>query len=259
MTIHTALVAEQSPVLRNLVTGPMKEAQAGKTTWEDLDEGTFARFAQFVYTGDYPPAPWEVVVVEPPEPEPPVRDEENEFASSAEPPNWPADPVEMPWGFEISNKVSTKGKKGKRGYEPRSTFHQRVYPLPNFSKNMTDLCKPRPNESANENYTPVFLGHARLYVFAEKYGIEELKALTLHKLHSSLCVFSLYQERYKDVLELLKYTYDNTPSRSPLDGLRELVSQYISCEGKQVTTSEQCLSLVEEGGPLARDLFLMMQ
>ncbi len=53
MTIHTALVAEQSSTLRNLVVSFMKEAQTGTAVWENTDEGTFARFAQFVYTEDY--------------------------------------------------------------------------------------------------------------------------------------------------------------------------------------------------------------
>jgi hypothetical protein len=61
MTIHTALVAEQSPTLRNLVVGFMEEAQTGTAVWEDTDEGTFARFAQFVYTGDYTQPPCNVV------------------------------------------------------------------------------------------------------------------------------------------------------------------------------------------------------
>lgn len=50
MTIHTILTAEQSSALRTLVSGSMKEAQAGTVNWEDVDEETLARWAQFVYT-----------------------------------------------------------------------------------------------------------------------------------------------------------------------------------------------------------------
>jgi len=55
LTVHTALVAEQSLALRALVSGFLEEAQTGSATWEEVDEDTFARFAQFAYTGDYPP------------------------------------------------------------------------------------------------------------------------------------------------------------------------------------------------------------
>ena len=36
------------------------------------------------------------------------------------------------------------------------------------------MCKPRPNQCSTEDYTPVLLDHARLDVFAEKYGIKDL-------------------------------------------------------------------------------------
>ncbi len=55
MTIHASLVAEQSPALRSLLSGCMEEAQTGTVIWEEVDENTFARFTQFMYTGDYSP------------------------------------------------------------------------------------------------------------------------------------------------------------------------------------------------------------
>jgi hypothetical protein len=55
MSIHTSLVAAQSPALKALVSGQMEEAQSGTATWEDLEPETFALFAQYIYTGDYPP------------------------------------------------------------------------------------------------------------------------------------------------------------------------------------------------------------
>ncbi len=53
MTIHIALVAEQFSILRNLIVSFMKEAQTETAVWKNTDEGTFARFAQFVYTENY--------------------------------------------------------------------------------------------------------------------------------------------------------------------------------------------------------------
>lgn len=45
--------------------------------------------------------------------------------------------------------------------------------------------------------------------------IEPLKALVLHKPHSTLIGFRLYAERVRDVIELAKYVYNNdhTPDR----------------------------------------------
>ena len=74
----------------------------------------------------------------------------------------------------------------------------------------------------------------------------------------TLCKFSLYEARYGDVVELVRYTYKNTPSRTPRDSLRELVTYYVAYEAKQVAGSEQGLDLVEEIGSFARDLLSMV-
>ncbi|MCJ1336985.1 hypothetical protein MMC09_002263 [Bachmanniomyces sp. S44760] len=68
MTIHTAVVAEQSTALRKLVEGSMKETQDGTATWDDVDEDIFALFAQFAYTGDYNPLSCNLIEANPPIP-----------------------------------------------------------------------------------------------------------------------------------------------------------------------------------------------
>ncbi len=52
-TIHSALVAAQSPSLDALVNGHMKEASEQCVKWDETDEHTFVCFSQFAYTGDY--------------------------------------------------------------------------------------------------------------------------------------------------------------------------------------------------------------
>lgn len=139
----------------------------------------------------------------------------------------------------------------------RIPFHDLVYPIPSLSE-FVDMCKIRPNESSAEDYTPIFVGHARLYVFAEKWDIRPLKALVLHKLHATLREYKPYEAHYRDVVELIKYTYERTPCRKCIDGLRELVTRYVAQEQMQIARSEPCLGLFEDGGPFARDLLSMM-
>lgn len=95
-------------------------------------------------------------------------------------------------------------------------------------------------------------------MFAEKWGIRPLKALVLHKLHVTLCEYKPYEARYSDIIELIRYTYEYTPCRKRTDPLRELVTQYVAHEQTQIAGSEPCLSLVEDGGPFARDLLSMV-
>ena len=251
MTIHTSLVADQSAALHSLVSGFMKEAQTGTVIWEDVDEDTFVRFAQYMYTGDYPPPPYDIK-----ENSPAVKDDNaniEEAIALAE----PAQDTSIEFGFVPSFATNKKEKKKRPQVAERIKFHDLVYKVPHLS-NFEDICKIRPNESSVEDYTPVFLGHAQLYVFAEKWDIKPLKALVLHKLHATLCKYKPYEARYGDIIELIRYTYEHTPCRKRMDPLRELVTQYVAHEQTQIAGSEPCLALIENGGPFARDLVSIM-
>ena len=118
-------------------------------------------------------------------------------------------------------------------------------------------CQVRQNSSPTEDYTTVLLGHAQLYVFAEKWGIEALKTLTLHKLHKTLASFTLYAARRPDIVELLRYTYsdEHTLDRvSAVDNLRSLVILYTACEAGTLIHCPDFLLLIGEGGQLAQEL-----
>ena len=288
MMIHTALVAAQSAALQSLVNGSMKEAQTGSVQWEGVDMETFTAFAEYIYTGEY--TPLSHVEAETPQ-EAWVEDEKStrnisnftstsEMLCSTEPLSeyW-VDSLQMAIPEQVAEQpdevLATSlrfvkrsiAKKYKTKYQepvpqpqiqalriqaPR--FQDLKYPLPPDSLRHTAASQPRPNTSATEIYTPVFLGHASLYVFADKWGMEPFKAVVLYKLHKTLCTYTRYEARYGDIIELAEYTYDNTSSRSQRDPLRELVIQYVADEPKEIASSEQCMELVEKGGAFAKDL-----
>lgn len=89
----------------------------------------------------------------------------------------------------------------------------REYPTPRSLEAMRQTCKQVPNAHPNKNFLPVFLGHAKLYMFADMYDVDPLKALALNKLHQILLTFKLYARRVGDVVELVGYSYENTPSK----------------------------------------------
>ncbi|MCJ1418898.1 hypothetical protein MMC32_005249 [Xylographa parallela] len=248
----------------------MEEAKSREVPWEDVDEDTFARFAQFVYTGDYVPAAH--VSLDPEVPATAERKNDTYERPEVESPP-PQTTIDYAYEDTFDQDVcygsrfgSTKSKKDKKRNmdmsKPESVkrrpFFDRNYPLPASLTCCKERCKARANTSASEDYTPVFLGHTHLYAFADKYGIESLKLLVLNKLHETLRLFTPYEARYGDILELLRDTYDRTPTRPQLDPLRELVTQYVAFEAKEVINTEQCLSLVNGGGELARDLYAML-
>ena len=69
---------------------------------------------------------------------------------------------------------------------------------------------PRANFSPSEDYTEVFLSHARVYVFAEKYDIQPLKRLALKVLHETLSVFFMWPGCVDDIVPLFGFAYNET-------------------------------------------------
>jgi hypothetical protein len=263
----------------------MAEAQSGKTVLDDVSEDTFISFCQFAYTGDYSTP----VFVHAPKPEsrdtsslgssmgsPPTAIETVasaiETADGPEPFPPPADgPMEVAvvelveadiddWDF--APKKSKKSKKNhSKSFLFRREFEERVYDISTVRSTSKALCDIRDNQSAEEDYSPVFLGHARLYVFADKWHINELKALTLHKLHNTLNKFTLYEARRGDIVNLVEFAYsnDNTPdSDHDVDDLRALITHYITCEMESLVESPEFLSFLDQPGQFSRDLIRMM-
>lgn len=93
------------------------------------------------------------------------------------------------------------------------------------------ILRPRPNASSSEDYTEVFLSHARVYVFAEKFDIQPLKRLALKILHETLIIFSLHPQRVNDIVALIEFVYNETcvpvkGSEPMRDMLKHLMSVY---------------------------------
>lgn len=183
---------------------------------------------------------------------------------------------ELPYGSFQRSVISSRDRK-RKGKTAKSDEYglDLVEPIPSVRKSkkceLWDRFKDRAytisvpvfharkNRESCEDYTEVFLCHARLYVFAEKYDIWSLKQLSLHKLQRTLIGFTLYEERVRDVVELMRYSYLNTADRSEsVDELRTLVVHYGACVVEHLARSPQFQLLLEEVGQLARDLVAQM-
>lgn len=117
----------------------------------------------------------------------------------------------------------------------------------------------RPNEESCEDYTDVFLAHAQLYVFADRYDVEGLQRLSLSKLHDTLVKFNLYSERVADVVTLLKYTYQHTSNRTEqIDELRSLVIGYVCCRSDKLLSIEAFRNELNVQNPASLDLIDQM-
>lgn len=113
--------------------------------------------------------------------------------------------------------------------------------------------QPRDNNDEREDYTDVFLCHARLYKFSDRYVCKKLMDLTLQKLRLTLSKYKVYTERVSDIVELIRYTYAHTLDEGQ-DALRALVLDFAVCYFQDLVKYPPFLELLGEGGFLATDL-----
>ncbi|KAJ9603940.1 hypothetical protein H2200_011462 [Cladophialophora chaetospira] len=285
--IHASLAAQQSTTLATLIEGGMVESEREYAAIEDVDEDTFIRFIQFAYTGDYAVAET-VVVLSPadiatdyeaknggddpslePVPEFPNIAEVVEEPVPEAPPEEPA--VDFGWGNFGSTTHRNKSRKTKRSAWAVDRVEEPVVAEnPDFRSKgerlwdefkakaqvkYADVWQPSVNSDPCEDYTPVFLCHAKLYMFSDKYSIEPLLELVLQKLRLNLSKFELHSERVADIVELMKYVYEHTTDyENAIDRLRNLVTDYVVCHIEKVMALGDFMKLLQENGDVAKDL-----
>lgn len=284
--IHSSVIAEQSEILNNLINGAMIEAQVGRVVWEDLNVNTFVRFIQFAYLGDYP-APASRPMTKPTQFAAPATPLFTFFSSNPPTipaPTIPSNPPTIPAPTISSNPPAINTltspldssrmrrtslddliqlSKTKQENTPTKTkgersFRDMDYPARIPATKFLKSCRPRFNQPS-EDFTPVFIAHAELYVFAEKYQISILKQNTLHKLHKTLAIYRINPDDISAIIELIRYTFsdENTLElENHVDDLRELVTAYVNSEIKIIGNCEQFLVLLEEGGAFVKKVWL---
>jgi hypothetical protein len=179
--------------------------------WSYVELQDFVRFCQFAYTGDYISASpvWESFDLDTGkslaathndtmngfEPLSAKEPDEHKFSEDSE------DDQCSETQLTGENKINRGAERwdvtpGGIGKSKTATLHKafkgKVYQGSDFRKYLDSKCHPSSNTDSKEDFTPVFLGHARLYVLVDKYGIENLSLLALQKLHMTLVLFRLY-------------------------------------------------------------------
>ncbi|KAM0541904.1 hypothetical protein ACHAPJ_013050 [Fusarium lateritium] len=229
-TIHSALVQHQSPALAALVNGGFKESAELSVKWDDVDETTFSSFWQFVYTDDY---------------DTPVSGTENSDNGTAE-------------DTDISEYDADTGRKASREErlaemrEPKClglSKHQLLWHEFEMAWNFQD-CDLSVDDALRELANP-FVHHARVFVLADRYGIERLMALSLGKLSYELGDMDyLTESGIKIILELIRFAF----YRPVPEELRKLVICYAGCVVEQLWEDKEFQGLVEDNGALSRAL-----
>lgn len=283
--IHADLVGRLSKPLDRMINGRMSEAVNEVASLEDVETETFVRFMQWAYTGSYhvggnnnnnnnnnntnnssdlgaksyndvresaldeePAGGWQL-------PSSLIRE--------------PTPPRKAYYG-----RMKKRNPYGEDDFFSRSplenlrkAFCERDYPVPETSlvetspscynnydnnNNNNNNSNSNSNRDLGQDYHPdVFLLHAKLFVFAEKYDIQPLKMQAIHNLHHSLSHFQLLLQHVSDIANLIHYSYENTQSSDDL--LRELLASYVELEMAVLIEAKPFGELLEEGGDFVGD------
>ena len=275
-------MAQLSEPLNSTINGNWAEKQEGFAVLTDVDKGTFLRFAQWAYNGYYTPASFSIKPNEnqmsnspdgtsekkPSQPSlvtyaSPVltakKDDSDDaygslYYKSSKKDKKKGKKTSNEWFYgepekylepdeETSEHVSSVGKSKSR-IELEKSFKQ----LPTTARRSSiGIAPPRPNTNAEEDYTEVFLCHARMYVFAAQKMIPSLRTLALEELHATLAAFTLYNERTGDIVALLRFIYESeTDLAANVDELRILMSHYIGWKMDTLVKDEALEKLMRE-------------
>ena len=182
-TIHSALVARQSPALDTLVNGAFAEARNKHAALESVDEETFALFTRYAYSGNY-----------------------DLLAASA-------------WPETRRREIEKTREWGKNLFEPYNDTYAprarsgRLGVLWTRFKTIANRFKRSgfyPDHKGDDmnSQADIFRRHAKMYIFADCYGISDLMNLALNNLGERLITFELSDETVGDILDLLRYCDD---------------------------------------------------
>ncbi|RGP62434.1 btb/poz fold protein [Fusarium sporotrichioides] len=256
-TIHSALVAHQSSVLSAMVNGSFRESSEYCVKWGNIEEIVFDSFWQFVYTGDYDnpePFPPTAVTLEEEEPKPddskqppalpvlhePSEDEPIEEAAIEEPiavaeePTTELEALPEALPDDIPSPPAKKEMKKKSAVVRETSLWVDFlfswdYPseLLDFDVTLRDFANP-------------LVHHAKVYTLADRYAVTRLMTISHKKLDRSLTDHHISKEANSDVVELVRYTFEELVP----DRLRDLVVHYIACVVEHLWKLEEFQELV---------------
>ncbi|KAL9621053.1 MAG: hypothetical protein Q9160_004438 [Pyrenula sp. 1 TL-2023] len=256
-TVQHALVAHHSKSLGVLMDSDSSKTENGRAYLESTDPDTFVRFCEFAYTGNYEvPKPEEIATraVEHSGAGEGADEGINDAKASRETvdmaevnikpqqvmawgqpiDNYDADYVELEPDGEIYRSFGTKSKKkGKKRTERVaspivSSQRERLWDV--FRQGLGTSTPPslsHEDQGAWNDYTKVFLAHARLCQFADERLIDPLAELTARKLRAVLATAEIYPQQLNAVVSLLEYVYAKDGRTSKV--MRDMVANYAAC------------------------------
>lgn len=228
--VHKALLSKVSKPLERLMNSNMLETQKGQAILEEEDAETFAYFCEWAYTGRY-------FYIDPCLLRPHERDVQVEVESEGK----SSMIIQYIWltcEAVLSQYPPHAGRSKKdRPASPSPSRSRKEMMRADFDSlafgESDDENSPCMRFSNNRDTSPTscLMYHARLYVFADKFDIQQLKRLALKVLHKALARLTPYPEDIEDIVTLISFVYDHTaPARDGREPMRDLLRRYVGCE-----------------------------
>lgn len=260
--VHADLLASQSECLRNLIKEipdvPSAQRQLHMVRW---DAATVGRFVEFMYTGDYhcpDPVPLDTPVATP------AGGSVSGHGGEEE----PADEVAIvpPLSPSPEQDSDTGGLKPQFQLPQLKRFLEPGLLAPLSGMFASGGFIPQRKLSAAETYSnkffcpakhdfeEVFLTHAKTYVIALMFEVQDLCVLALQRLARALVnIDSVPPDSLlvSNFIELARYAYSATTKAQ--DPLREVVSQFAALNFTSIQTQEMS-GLMGDGGGFPGDL-----
>jgi hypothetical protein len=284
-TIHKPLVSRKSGPLRTRMESVKHKLQR-EVTIVDADVHTFSRFVEFIYTGDYTPAPPSQSDVKT------TRDEVQDTEDASQMTHWngsataiPEPPIDdmgvdvvptedvtfatsfdLPWGSSTSKKKSKKFRLSKhiRRDDVSGTTEALFAPTsPSAIESPTTPVDAVPtirtdskldaNPDWTLDYLPLLLSHAKLYVFADTHEIRDLQKLAARRLDEVLEAFEFRSPNSTDIAALLQYVYKPDVDVDTKI-LKTIVVNFVARHIENLIDYDSFRTLIEQGGSLGLDI-----
>ncbi|GKT45332.1 uncharacterized protein ColSpa_05513 [Colletotrichum spaethianum] len=216
--VNEKLVVSCSGVFKKMLTNGMRESQEAVVELDELEPRVFTSFIKYTIYGNY---------------EVPMARKSHESAAGAKDkeiavvPEGDYDSISDHVSKQVTLLISNR-KSAPYVQYMESLVHQgctgKLYGKPSAlpANEKPDLEANFDLMVANRQFGEICAHHVKVYIFADKYDVRELKQLCLHRLHCSLVRAKLSDAGYQLLFDAAAFAFENT---LPGDKIRKLFVQ----------------------------------
>ncbi|KAJ3955389.1 hypothetical protein N0V92_008090 [Colletotrichum tropicale] len=215
-SIHESALSRLSRPLEALLTGGMQESQNAKVIWGEVEDDVFLALVDFAYRDSYVAPSLRKVDQQ-------THSSDSGTSKSVSKANSQDDVKKEAENQKFPSLISwmSKGYTSTPKYElckdkfNQGQCHRKPASTSAWAKEM--------GMTGRTGYTDVFMLHARLYVLADTYAIEQLREFCLRRIRVSFLNVTPNAELLETLHDLIIYAFENTKAS---DELRELLFHF---------------------------------